>query len=311
MAAATTFSIPELLESILLLAAPKTVLLAQRVNKTFRATIKGSEKLQVKLFFKQKASPPVILQAPICYLVEDNRTVTPTELDYQPFLDSIHKKPSFPNVILLEGRMSDSHVLRRGTRWVIDCAPLDLPDESSALDMYPNSVPDVEHWRKFGSLPYRYLFARTARTRVGEDQTLRQFLSLGARAVNTRKGSDSYNTLILDFTEADPSPRWALRRHAQDLPSESSALDMYPCSVPGELYWGNLVWLKLRSGDRPQKWFLEDVDETLHQFFRGLAWTRKSRKELNYTGKGIRKNKAVRFGRQGILEMSIESRTRA
>ncbi|OQN96758.1 hypothetical protein B0A48_17182 [Cryoendolithus antarcticus] len=57
MAAATTLSIPELLESILLLADPKTVLLAQRVNKTFRATIKGSERLQIKLFFKQAAAP--------------------------------------------------------------------------------------------------------------------------------------------------------------------------------------------------------------------------------------------------------------
>ncbi|OQN96756.1 hypothetical protein B0A48_17180 [Cryoendolithus antarcticus] len=186
MAAAITLNIAELLEQILLDVDTRTVLLSQRVNKSFQAIVRGSEKLQVKLCFRQS----------------------------------------------------------------------DIP------------------------------------------------------SINTLKGSDSYNTLILNFTEANPSPRWALRRHAQDLPSESSALDMYPYSMAGELYWGNLVSLKCREGDRPQKWFPQDGDETLHQSLRGLAWTRKSRKELTWTGKGIRKNKAVRVGRQDILSMSGGSRRR-
>ena len=42
----------ELLENILLMAPPKDVLLAQRVCKDWRRTIKGSMKLQRLLFFR-------------------------------------------------------------------------------------------------------------------------------------------------------------------------------------------------------------------------------------------------------------------
>lgn len=50
--AAKVFAVPELLEAILLLLTPRDLLLAQRVNKTFRASIKASVLIQQKLFFK-------------------------------------------------------------------------------------------------------------------------------------------------------------------------------------------------------------------------------------------------------------------
>ncbi|KAK3112786.1 hypothetical protein LTR53_010583 [Teratosphaeriaceae sp. CCFEE 6253] len=43
---------PELLESVLMLLDMRSVLLSQRVSKTFEATIAGSSKLQQKLFLK-------------------------------------------------------------------------------------------------------------------------------------------------------------------------------------------------------------------------------------------------------------------
>jgi len=51
-ASAKVLDITELLEHILLRTDFRTVLLAQRVNKPFRAATKGSIKLQKKLFFR-------------------------------------------------------------------------------------------------------------------------------------------------------------------------------------------------------------------------------------------------------------------
>ena len=49
---ATVLNTPELLENILLRLDERTLLLSQRVSKTFNATINGSVKLQRKLFFQ-------------------------------------------------------------------------------------------------------------------------------------------------------------------------------------------------------------------------------------------------------------------
>lgn len=49
-----TLDTPELLEAILLELPPQSVLLSQRVNKTFKVVTDGSIKLQQHLFFKQR-----------------------------------------------------------------------------------------------------------------------------------------------------------------------------------------------------------------------------------------------------------------
>jgi len=51
--ATTVFAVPELLENILLKLPPLDLLLAQRVNKTFRDQINSSIHIQRKLFFKK------------------------------------------------------------------------------------------------------------------------------------------------------------------------------------------------------------------------------------------------------------------
>lgn len=51
------FAIAELLENILLQLPPRDLLLAQRVNKKWRAEIEGSTKIQQKLFYKTRPLP--------------------------------------------------------------------------------------------------------------------------------------------------------------------------------------------------------------------------------------------------------------
>ncbi|KAK6437998.1 hypothetical protein LTR95_005805 [Oleoguttula sp. CCFEE 5521] len=54
-AAATVFGITELLEQILLYTDPRTLLLAQRVNKFFRATTQSRNELQTRLYLRQSS----------------------------------------------------------------------------------------------------------------------------------------------------------------------------------------------------------------------------------------------------------------
>ncbi|OQN95882.1 hypothetical protein B0A48_18167 [Cryoendolithus antarcticus] len=58
MAAHTVLSLPELLSLILINVHASTLLFAQRVSKTFRATIQSSPTVQEALFFRLKPSNP-------------------------------------------------------------------------------------------------------------------------------------------------------------------------------------------------------------------------------------------------------------
>ncbi|KAK5683912.1 hypothetical protein LTS10_003775 [Elasticomyces elasticus] len=55
-AAAAVLGLPELLESILLEIDTKTLLLSQRVDKTFHNVIGGSQQLQFRLGFRRPSS---------------------------------------------------------------------------------------------------------------------------------------------------------------------------------------------------------------------------------------------------------------
>jgi len=60
---ATVFATPELLEAILLELPMRSLLTCQRVDRTFQATIKGSTKLQVNLYYRlapQTTTSPII-----------------------------------------------------------------------------------------------------------------------------------------------------------------------------------------------------------------------------------------------------------
>nr|OQO30498.1 hypothetical protein B0A51_01727 [Rachicladosporium sp. CCFEE 5018] len=65
MTVQAVLSIPELHTQILTHLSPKALLFAQRVKKTFRATIKSSPTLQEALFFRLKPSNP--REGPILY----------------------------------------------------------------------------------------------------------------------------------------------------------------------------------------------------------------------------------------------------
>ncbi|KAK5713809.1 Translation machinery-associated protein 46 [Elasticomyces elasticus] len=68
-AASAVLGLPELLEIILLEVEPKTLLLSQRVDKTFRNVIAGSQQLQVLLGFQappQTADSPIYVVPSLC-----------------------------------------------------------------------------------------------------------------------------------------------------------------------------------------------------------------------------------------------------
>lgn len=84
--------IPELLENILLNLPIRDLLLAQRVNKTFQATILGSSKLQQALFLKPLAGKFLYYQppprAPLLWL----------ESPEDPMHHTVHGNPFFYHV---------------------------------------------------------------------------------------------------------------------------------------------------------------------------------------------------------------------
>ncbi|KAK6437997.1 hypothetical protein LTR95_005804 [Oleoguttula sp. CCFEE 5521] len=192
MAAASTLSILELLEAILLLADSKTVLLAQRVNKTFRATIKGSEKLQVALFFKQAAAPTDKQYPRIRYmrlwgyrtekaLLDDAED--PRGMDYRG--DTLGL-----NTFLLAkaGRAKSGgakHILY--THWRGHSSWHDHSDESSALDMYPCSILRAGYLGKAGKEAFKTAsYCEPWYPLWRENQTLRQSLEAHNRAMTRR-----------------------------------------------------------------------------------------------------------------------------
>lgn len=55
-AAQKVFAIPELLEAVLLELPPYDLLMSQKVNKEFKATVERSSRIQQKLFLKSRFS---------------------------------------------------------------------------------------------------------------------------------------------------------------------------------------------------------------------------------------------------------------
>nr|OQO07283.1 hypothetical protein B0A51_16600 [Rachicladosporium sp. CCFEE 5018] len=173
MAATTTLSIPELLESILLLVDPNTVLLAQRVNKTFCATIRGSEKLQIMLFFKQASADPnkphIKPHRPKYRGVPYEGMIPGPNYNHEetPGLNTFHLTSTGPYWSCPVPHWRKN---RTAYRWT---------EASSALDMYPSSIPGAEYWGDYMEREGRV--EKPSGDETCEEQTLRQFLKAHGR----------------------------------------------------------------------------------------------------------------------------------
>ncbi|KAK6441831.1 hypothetical protein LTR95_001940 [Oleoguttula sp. CCFEE 5521] len=148
-AAAAVLGLTELLEWILLYVDPKTVLLAQRVDRTFRATVQASKELRVKLFLRQTAPRPGDPQSSSGYeLIERGRTkMDAIDVDGLHTSEDSAEGSHTMNTLLLTSRAPTGGSIT-SMRWALYCPPQYLPEGSSALDMYVSSVPGQSYWRR-------------------------------------------------------------------------------------------------------------------------------------------------------------------